>query len=309
MLTILFATVLHATPIALPDGPPVVMDYLAWDDANQRLWVPAGNTGKVDVLSADGKLTAIGGFPTAARQGRPASGPSSATLADGTVWIGNRADSMLCPIDGKTLAKGACVQLTSMPDGLAYVAATKELWVTTPRDGTLTIVPASSRGTTATLKVGGEPEGYAVDGERFYTNLEDQDKTLAIDVRTRKIVATFAPGCGKEGPRGLALDTKRKVLFVACTDGAAALDLRHDGKVVGRVKTGAGVDNIDSDGKYLYVASGRDGVLTLARIGDGGSLTVVSTAPTAKGARVVVVGGGAAWVADSQGGQILVVKP
>ena len=39
----------------------------------------------------------------------------------------------------------------------------------------------------------GEPEGFAVDDARglFYTNLEDKDRTLAIDLKTRQITKTW----------------------------------------------------------------------------------------------------------------------
>jgi hypothetical protein len=126
------------------------------------------------------------------------------------------------------------------------------------------------------------------------------------------VTATFAPGCGHEGPRGLALDGARRLLFVACTTGAVALDLAHDGRVAGRVGTGGGVDNIDYHaGKHLlYVASAKDGTLTIARAGDGGDLAIVATATTAKGARNPVVdSAGTAYVADSLGGKLIVVEP
>ena len=61
---------LPATGIALPGGPPVSMDYLASDAQNDRVWVPAGNTGKVDVIDVKtGKLTPLEGFETATLKG------------------------------------------------------------------------------------------------------------------------------------------------------------------------------------------------------------------------------------------------
>jgi hypothetical protein len=48
--------------------------------------------------------------------------------------------------------------------------------------------------------------------------------------------------------------------------------------------------------------------LTIARADDGGALTVVATAPTGDGARVVVADpAGTAYVADSNGARIVVV--
>jgi DNA-binding beta-propeller fold protein YncE len=311
---------LVAAAVALPGGPPVGMDYLAFDAVNGRVWVPAGNTGNVVVVDvANGRVTTLGGFATAPAQrpGRPNMGPSSATVGGGMVWIGNRGDNKVCAFDARTLGKGACVQLSSMPDGLAYVAATHELWVTTPRDHTITILDVKGKipGRAATtIKLAGSPEGFAVDEARglFYTNLEDQDQTLSIDVKRRTVMTTWPATCGGDGPRGLALDGAQRLLFVACTDGAVALDLARNGKPVGRLKTGGGVDNIDYlvKKKLLYVASAKGATLTIARVARDGALSPLLTLPTSKGARNPVVdANGTAYVADSAGGQLIVVKP
>jgi hypothetical protein len=108
------------------------------------------------------------------------------------------------------------------------------------------------------------------------------------------------------------VDGARHLLLVACTDGAVTLDIAHDGKVLGRLKTGKGVDNIEyvAARKLLYVAAREDATLSVASVADGGAFTVVATAPTAKGARNAVVDAmGTAYVADSAGGKLIVVKP
>ncbi len=315
MIFLPLVTVLVTSSVLLPPAPPVVMDYLVVDDANHRLWAPAGNTGRVDVIDVRTlQVTAIEHFATALSQrpGRPdmLRGPSSATVGAGEVWVGNRGDQSVCAFDAKTLAKRRCERLASSPDGLAWVGATNELWVTTPRAQSLTIVKAGA--SPAPIAVDGSPEGYAVDEARgrFYTNLEDHDATLAVDVRTRKVVARYPDGCGGDGPRGLALDARRQLLVVACSDGAVVLDVGHDGKALTRLHTGAGVDNIAywAKGQLVYIASGKAAELTIAKLDDKGQLPVVATAPTGAGARVVVADdAGTAYVADSAAGRIVVV--
>jgi DNA-binding beta-propeller fold protein YncE len=321
MLLSFVLSALLATSIALPGGPPVGMDYLAYDPATGRIWVPAGNTGNVDVVDvATGKVTTVGGFPTAPprRPGRPRMGPSSAAVGDGVVWIGNRANNELCAVDARSLTRGRCHHLPSMPDGLAYVAATHEVWVTTPGDRSITVVDVSGKGgrRPVAIKIDGDPEGVAVDAGRglFYTNVEDKERTLEIDARTRKVVASWPAGCGAAGPRGLALDEARRLLFVACTDGAVARDVgpSGEGKEVGRLKTSGGVDNIDYAARrgLLFIASGLGGTLTVARVGETGALAALTSIPTAPGARCVVVAAdGSAFVADSAGGQLMLVRP
>jgi DNA-binding beta-propeller fold protein YncE len=307
---IVFANVLA---IVLPGGAPVGMDYIAYDAANHRVWVPAGNTGNIDVIdTVSRKVTPISGFPTkpSTRPGRPAMGPSSASVAGKVVWVGNRGDNKVCSFDAATLAKLDCIQLGAMPDGVQFVAATNELWITTPREQTITIVNVDKKAVSGVIKLEGDPEGYALDGDRFYTNLEDKDRTLAIDIRTRKVLTNWPANCGAEGPRGLTIDAGKHQRLVACTDGVVALDEAHDGRVLGRLKTGKGVDDIAyvAARRLVYVASSEAGTLTIARLDDKGVLTQVATVPTAPGARNPVLDSdGNVYVPDSREGKLLVI--
>lgn len=310
--------------LALPGAPAtggVFMDYIAYDRGHHRVWVPAGNTGSVDVVETRGEtITRIEGFPTAEfeRAGtRRTVGPSSAAVGEGVVYVGNRGDSSVCAVDASTLQKGACLKLDSSPDGLAYVGAAKELWVTTPRDRSIAILDASKAGALAPkarVALEGAPEGFAVDDGRgvFYTNLEDKDRTLAIDLRSRAVTKTWLPKCGEAGPRGLAIDTARNLLVVACTDHVSVLDAGKDGQILSSVDTGAGVDNIDyvPSRQELYAAAGRAATLTVARLDDQGKLTPVASVATAPGARnAVATDEGVAYLTDSPEGKLLVVAP
>jgi DNA-binding beta-propeller fold protein YncE len=311
LLAAAVAATLEATPVSLPAGPPVSMDYLALDTARHRMWAPAGNTGSVYVIDG-AKVLAIGGQATAPspRPGRPNMGASSATVAGDRVYVGNRADQSLCAFDAAKLDKLGCVAVGSKPDGVGWVGATREVWVTTPANKSLTVIDPAS-GKRAEIKLEGDPEGLAVDDAAgvFYTNYEDLDRTLAIDVKTRKIAGNWPTGCGAEGPRGIALDPRRHFLFAGCgAGGAVVLDTAHGGRLLARLDTAGGVDNIDFADGLLFVASGKDGLLTVARVADDGKLTPVGVAKTAEGARAVVAGAGTAYVADSRGGKIWLVK-
>ena len=207
---------LKAEPLLLPGGPSaILMDYLAYDARAGRLWVPAGNTGKVDIVDTSTRKIQTVDFPTAERNNRTF-GPTAASVGAGVVYIGNRADSTICAVDAKSLARGACIKLEAVPDGVAYVGATKEVWVTTPRDKALVVLDVSGDAprVKAKLPVDGQPEGYAVDERRgiFYTNLEDKDLTLAIDVRTRKIKSQSKPQCGEAGERQGGRDRERHLV-------------------------------------------------------------------------------------------------
>jgi len=171
-------------------------------------------------------------------------GPSSATVGNDAVYIVNRAGSEVCVVDARTLERTDCSSLPASPDGLAWVATTREVWVTVPWDGSILVLDA--KGGAAPSEAGripvAHPEGYAVDPGRglFYTNVEEEDRTAVIDVRRRAVVASWAAGCGAGGPRGLALDTKRRHLFVACPHSVRVLDAGKNGALLGEIEVGEG---------------------------------------------------------------------
>jgi DNA-binding beta-propeller fold protein YncE len=285
------------------------------------VWVPAGGTGNAVVIdSKTRELRTLDKFPTKEvdwRGQKRLVGLSSATVGNGFVYVGNRADASVCAVDAKTLERGGCVTLPGSPDGLAFVARTKEVWVTTPRDQAIVILDVSQPSAPkvgGSFKLEGGPEGYAVDDDRgiFYTNLEDKDRTLAIDVATRKVTATWMPQCGEDGPRGLAIEPKERLLMVACTDHVEVLDAAKDGRILSKLDTGEGVDNLGylAGQRLLYAAAGKAGALTVAHLDAKGNLRQTAHVATAPGARNAVVSDdGTAFVADGREGKILVVKP
>src|SRR5213595_2085093 len=305
----------------------VALDYFAHDGATGKLWVPASNTGSVDVI--DEKTDAVSqitGFPTGEieRRGKKITvGPTAASIGDGVVYIGNRGNATLCVIDPQTLDRGECFPASSdhsvTPDGVVYVAKTKELWVTTRPVWSATVDAAKAlqvfdasdpRHLKWKTKIPLEnlAEGYAVDNRRglFYTNVEEIGTTVALDVRTHKIVSKW--NIGSSDLQGLALDAERGFLFVACGDHVVSVDAAHDGKILDSLQTGAGLDNIDysPQRKTLYAAASQTATLSIAEVGDAGKFHLKATVPTVKGARGVVAGSGeTAYLIDPAEGCIL----
>ncbi|HEY6462292.1 MAG TPA: hypothetical protein VIY73_19125 [Polyangiaceae bacterium] len=306
-------------PVALPGASaPASLDYLAYDAAHAHVWVPVGDTGSADVYDvASGAFTRVDGFATMEREFRGKKrtmGPSSVSLGDGVAYVGDRGSGEVCVVDAAKLTRGACLKLASPPDGVAYVAATKEVWVTTPRAQSIAVLDASKPSVLklkATIKVDGAPEGYASDGTRgvFITNLEDKNKTVVLDLKSRRTKATWTLDCAADGPRGVATDAEHGFVFVACTDKVLVLDGTSGAKLAS-YDTGAGVDNIDWLGpqRLLFSAAGKAARLTVARIDDKGQPTVVATGTTVEGARNAVAdGSGNAYVADPANARLLVM--
>ncbi len=327
-----------ATPVSAPASPsalrfelarfplpgataPVSLDFIFFEPGRARVWVPAGGSGSVDVFElGKPELTRVEGFPTVEREAhgkKRTVGPSSGAPGEGVVYVGNRANEQICAVDGATLTKGACVELGAPADCVEYVASTREVWVTTPSKQSLAVVQTSAGGAlgaVTSIAMPGEPEGYAVDEPHglFFTNLEDKGSTLAVDVKSRAIKSSWEPGCGADGPRGIAVDSARSLALVACTDHVQVLDLAHGGARLGQLDTGAGLDNIDyapSSG-LLYAAAGKAARLTVARLTEHGTLEVVASVDTVPGARNAVVDPqGNVYLADGQSANLLRFTP
>jgi DNA-binding beta-propeller fold protein YncE len=308
-----------ATHLPLPGAGSagVMMDYLIYNDRTKTLWVPAGNTAAVDVVDvATDKITQITGFATKEmeRHGQKRQvGPSSASLGEpGTVYVGNRGDSTVCAFDEKTFAKGACATLDAMPDGVAYVAKTNEVWVTTPRDKSLRILDAKTLVEKPKIALEYEPEGYAVDATRgrFYTNVEDKDVTLSIDLASHAVLATWPSGCGEDGGHGLRLVEADGLLVIGCSAALRTIDVAK-GTVVGSVAIGDGVDDLDIDRatRTVYAAGSKAGTLAVATLGKDGGLTLVAQLPTAQGARNgAVTEHGKFYVAHGKAGELIIIN-
>jgi len=178
------------------------------------------------------------------------------------------------------------------------------VWVTAPRDKSIRILDAQTLEQKAKLTFEGNPEGFAVDRQRgrFYTNMEDKDRTLAIDLKSHQTIATWNPSCGSEGPHGLRVDEESGFLFVVCSARAEVLDAAHDGKVLSSIDTGDGVDDFDYSPALhrIYVGAARAGQLTIAHVDASGNLKLVAQVPTHAGARNgVVTRNGTVYLAHS----------
>lgn len=301
--------------LALPDHGKgnITMDYIAYDPKTGYVWVPAINIGSVYVVdTSNDSVREISGFASNEVElgGRKRTqGPSGVSVGDGVVYIGDRADSSICAVDQKTLERKDCGHIDSTPDGVVYVAPTKEVWVTAPRDNSVRILDSKTLTQKEKLTFEGRPEGYAVDAKRgrLYMNYEDKDVTTAIDLKTHKTVAKWPSACGEDGPHGISVDEQAGFLFVACSTRAEVLDAGHNGEQLSSVDTGDGVDDLNYSPvtHTLYVGAARAAQLTVAHVDNAGKLTLIAQAPTHQGARNgVVTRNGTLYLAHSSLGQL-----
>lgn len=305
------------TPLDLPGVQPHAgFDDMGFIPALDRVVVPGGISGAVFFI--DPKTDAVSKAAQVAPGAKPRRGhdvgTTSAAYADGYLIASDHDDRSLAIVKASSGQVVARVPLESSSDYVRYVAPVNQVWVTEPEAHQIQVFQADLSDSSPTLKsigsidVPGGPEALEVDAERgrAYTNLW-KNRTLAIDLKTRKIVARWKDGC--RGPRGLALAPKHGLLFVGCTEGkAVALDLAHDGRIVASAPTGKGVDIIAWNPvlQHLYVPGSHSATLTVLELTRGGKLKRVAVAKTAHGSHCVATDGKSkAYVCDPRQGRIL----
>lgn len=106
-------------PLADHGKGSITMDYIAYDPKTGYVWVPAINIGSVYVVdTSNGNVREIAGFATNEMEigGRKRTqGPSGVSVGEGVVYIGDRADSSVCAVEAKTLARKNAETLIPLP--------------------------------------------------------------------------------------------------------------------------------------------------------------------------------------------------
>jgi len=257
-------------------------DYVTVDAPTHRLFVTRST--HTQVIDADsGKV--LGDIPGQKRSHGVALVPS---LNRGFITDGG-GDGAIIVFDLKTYA--VLGKLATMPDsdGIIYDAGQNLVLAVAGDKGMLMVFKPDidpNSGKVETVDLGGSPEFLAADGAgKAYVNLEDKDLIAEVDLKTRKVIARWPVAPGGH-PVGMALDKKAHRLFIGCRNPQKLVVMSTvDGKVLGSVDIGAGVDAAQFDGHQAF-ASCRDGKLIVAGE-NGGAYQVEQTVTTPDGARTM----------------------
>ena len=324
MLVLLFASPVRASPeiakpvkLALPGGDGGIgFDDLTFSPVLHRVLVPAGRTGKLDLIDpSTQKVDAISGFSTDAEKfgGGHGEGTTSADAGGGWIFASDRSRTEVAIVDPRTSKIVARAKLAAVPDYVRWVEPTKEVWVTEPSKHQIEYF-ALDEGRLirkGAMDVPGGPESLVIDATRgrAYTHTWT-DASVALDLVKHKEVARWSNGC--KASRGIALDEPRGLLFVGCDEGKAiSLDVAHDGKPLGSATTGKGVDIIaySPSLRHLYVPGGDSATLTILALGAGGKLDVLGGVAVAADSHCVAADDRArVYVCDPKQGALLVVR-
>ncbi len=193
-------------------------------------------------------------------------------------------------VDLKTLKTTSKIDTGDGPDAFAYDAKRGEVYIFNHKGNSATVIDAKNTKVVATVQLGGAPEfGVSDDGAgKIYVNLEDKNEVAVIDAAKHEGVTRWPLAPGTE-PTGIALDATHHRLFSTCHNKMMEMLDTTNGKVVGSVPIGSGVDGCAfDDATQLAFASCGEGTTTIAKE-DGDKLTLVQTLKTERSARTMAV--------------------
>jgi DNA-binding beta-propeller fold protein YncE len=303
------------TSVTLPDAlPGIGFDDLQYSAALHRVLVPAGRTGKLDLVDPDTlAVDSVAGFrATGDYSGGHDDGATAVTEGRGFLFVTDRTAGTLSVVDPRARTVLSSTALAATPDYVRFVEITNELWVTEPSASQIEVFAfdtLSSPGgaASATIAVTNGPESLVIDQSygRAYTH-RWQSSTVVLDVRTRQTIAEWPNGCAAS--RGLAIDEARQHFVVACAEGTVAvLDAANGGRILSSISKGSGLDVIGYSPRlhHVYAAGGDCGCLVMLGVSAGGQLSFLGRSSADGSTHCAVADDvGHAWVCDPAHGKL-----
>jgi YVTN family beta-propeller protein len=257
-------------------------DYLSVDTAGKRLYVSHATKAVVIDISKDAVVGEITDTPGI--HGAIAVPPDRVFTSNGR---GNNASI----VDARTLKTLSKVETEGNPDAIMYEPKQKEVYTFNGRGSSASVINAASGKVVATIPLGGKPEAAVTDvaAGRVYVNIEDKNSVAVIDIAKHAVVANWPIAPGEEAS-GMAIDLKNHRLFIGASNKLMLMMDSTNGKIVGQVPIGSGVDStwFDPQTGYAFSSSG-DSTTTIAHEDSPNQLTVVQTLKTAPGARTMAL--------------------
>lgn len=258
-------------------------DYIAIDPTTRRLFV--SNSPQMVVIDID-KRTVVGTIPDTPRV------HGIAFVPGGKGFTSNGGENKASIVDLKTLKVLNKVDIGPGPDAILYEPKNNEVYAFNHQAGTATVVKADTGApvTTIQLSASGVETGVADPAlGRVFVNIESSSEIDAIDVATRKVVATW-PVAPAVGPTGLAIDLTNHLLFSGGGGGKIMVMLdAKTGKVVGQMPICEDTDSSGFDPVTKDVFTACSGTLTVGHEDSPTKLSAVQTVTTIPHAQSMAV--------------------
>jgi DNA-binding beta-propeller fold protein YncE len=257
-------------------------DYITVDTAVHRLFI-ARQTRVMVVDPESGKL--LGEVP-----GLNGAHGVALAYATGHGFATSGRDSSVTMFDLKTLRVLRRTKAADDADAILYDPASKRVFTFNGDANSASVIDPVSGKLAGSIPLGGKPEFGVTTGQgRLYVNLEDKAEIVEIDPAAMRVLRRWSLAPCEE-PTGLAVDREHHLLFSGCHNKLMAISNATEGRMIGKVPIGGGVDAGAFDpSSQLAFASNGDGTLTVVHEDSPTSFRVVANVTTRPGARTMAL--------------------
>jgi DNA-binding beta-propeller fold protein YncE len=258
-------------------------DYVNADSAGRRLYMArSGKTNPrllafdLDTLKPAGEIDGIG---------------AHGAVVDPVSHHGFASSKPITMFDATAMTTIKPITVDGNPDGLTFDPSTRRVYVLSHAAPGITAIDAADGTVAGTIDLGAAPEQTVGDGKgHLYVDLEDKDAVGVVDTKTLAVTARYPLG-DKHTPAGLAMDTKSRVLFVACRNPATLVMMNADtGAVLDTIPIGLGNDGVVfNPATREAFASQGDGTLAVVKENSPTRFALEQTLPTQSGAKTLTL--------------------
>lgn len=250
------------SPLALPGGEGGIgFDDLRFSPDLHRILVPAGRTGRLDLVDLDARtVESIEGFSqSASRERGHGEGTTSADAGGGFVFAIDRTARTLVVVDPRARRVVARTRLDGAPDYVRWVAPAHEVWVTEPAREAIEVFR---------FQAGASPPLTRTGNIRVPAGPCDEGKAVALDAEHGgRPVGTAKTG---EGVDSIAYSPQLSHLYVPAADAAtlSVIGVESDGRLepLGTLPTAPDAHCAAADEQSnVYVCDPRNGRLLVGR--------------------------------------------
>jgi DNA-binding beta-propeller fold protein YncE len=268
-------------------------DYVNADSAGRRLFMARSGKTNPRLLAFD--------LDTLKQVGEIGSINAHGAVVDPESHHGFASSKPITMFNTETMVTIKPIVVDGNPDGLTYDPSTRRVYVLSHSVPGITAISAVDGTVMGTVDLGAAPEQTVSDGKgHLFVDLEDKNAVGVVDARTLTVTARYPLG-DKHIPAGLAMDPKKRLLFVACRNPAFLVIMNADtGTVLDSIPIGLGNDGVVFNPATQEVfASQGDGTLAVVKENSATSFALEQTLSTQSGAKTLAL--------DSKTGHIFLI--
>lgn len=268
---------------AIPLGSGERWDFVTFDPTADRAYVAHGDHVTVVDVKTGTVAGEVGTFPGGTHGIGIATGTGQGYTDDGK---GGTASAF----DLATLKLVKQIPAAPDADAIVFDPASRHLFVINGDSGSITVIDPATNAAIASIKVGAGLEAGAVDGAgKLYVNGAEKNEIIAIDTAKNAINAHWPMG-GCKRPRGIAIDTATRRIFVSCLNNALVVVDADSGADLATLPIGSGSDGAVFDpGRKWVISANGEGTLSVILEKDAQTFVPLGTIKTIPSARTIAI--------------------